>query len=284
MRFSMTRLPLAMLLATTLGACGDDAGTNDTADTADTSGGDTADTSDTNTGDADTSDVTITGEVEGTWAMLEVQTALVTTELLGTTTQTSKSYYLASLADGKMTVTLCDWATDDETGLTATRMGNKVLASLGPFERSYTTSEVSGAWKLSVDNGIALRGVELANPATDAMPTVDTDATVRDQDTDNHPGITLVVTGTIAGELYVAHRHQAALAGTLASDTHISGLTAWTTEQVIFGSQPALLANQKPVAVTHPDASKSHFEMFKVEAGADCAAINAARATLFADE
>jgi len=222
-----------------------------------------------------------TGEVDGRWAMLETQTALVTTQLLGTQVQTSQSYYLADLADGQMTVTLCDWLTEDASKLTTTRMGDKVLGSLGPFVRAYSVTPAGAGFDFTVTSGIALRGVTLTDLTNEAMPTEGTDARVIDQDEDDKPGITLIVQGTVNGALYVAHRHIAALDGALESDTRISGLTDWTTEQVIFGSDPALISAQKPVAITHPDASLSHFVMVKVGAGDDCAAIKAQRATLF---
>lgn len=253
--------------------CGDDA-----QPAADTTIADTAEVSETTT-EVDASGMT--GEVEGRWAMLETQTALVTTQLLGTQVQTSSSYYLADLADGKMTVTLCDWLTEDASKLTTTRMGDQVLGSLGPFERSFTVTPTEAGFDFTVASGVALRGVTLTDPTSEEMPTESTDARVIDQDGDDKPGITLIVQGTVNGALYVAHRHAAALDGALASDTRITGLTDWTTEQIIFGSDPALISAQKPVAITHPDASLSHFVMVKVGASDDCDAIKAQRATLF---
>lgn len=261
------------LLSLTFIGCGDDS-----EPTVDTNTPDTVEVSETTT-EVDASGMT--GEVQGRWAMLETQTALVTTQLLGTQVQTSQSYYLAELADGRMTVTLCDWLTEDASKLTTTRMGDKVLGNLEPFVRDYTVTPAGDGFDFTVSKGITLRGVTLTDVETEAMPTEGTDTRVFDQDEDDKPGITLIVQGTVNGALYVAHRHAAALDGELASDTRISGLTDWTTEQVIFGSDPALISAQKPEAITHPDASLSKFEMVKVGASDDCAAIKAQRTTLF---
>jgi len=225
--------------------------------------------------------IAMTGAIEGRWAMVETQTALVTAPLLGTLAQASTSYYLAELAAGEMTVTLCDWLTEDASKLATTRMGDGVLANLDPFVRTYTLTTSGAGFDFEVATGVALRGVALTDPASEAMPTESTDPRVIDQDLDGEPGITLVVQGMVTGTLYVAHRHVASLTGSLASDTRISGLTTWTTEQIIFGSDPALIAAQKPVAITHPDADKSHFVMIKVGDTDDCDAINLARAALF---
>lgn len=264
---------LGLIASLTIG-CGDDSDP-----VKDTSGDATVETTPETSPDSET--VAMTGEIEGRWAMLETQTALVTTQILGTQVQTSVSYYLADFAAGKLSVTLCDWLTDDDAHLATTRMGDKVLASLTPLVRTYTVTPDGAGFSFEAKKGYTLRGVELEHVDTDPMPTAGTDATVTDQDEDGKPGITLVVQGTITGTLYVAHRHIASLSGALESDTRISGLTTWTTEQSIFGSEPQLLADQNPVAVTHPDADKSHFVMVKVDPADTCAAINAARSTLF---
>ena len=188
---------LSGLPATT--GCGDDGGdATDTRVPDATDGNDATDGADgtaTDTPDGETS--AATGDIEGRWAMLEVQSALVTTALLGTQTQTSTSYYLADLADGTMTVTLCDWRTEDTSGLTRTRMGDSVLANLDPFVRDYSVTADGDGFLFAAADGFALRGVELANPATDPMPTDAGDSHVVDQDSDGKPGITLVVQGTV---------------------------------------------------------------------------------------
>lgn len=254
--------------------CGDD-GESDTTDTRQPEAETQAETS------SETETTPLTGEVEGRWAMVETQSAFVTTKTLGTVTQTSVSYYLADFAADNLSLTLCDWLTDDETGFATTRMGNNVLASLAPLVRTYEVTADGPGFKLTTGKGYALRGVELEHVATDPMPTDGANAAVRDQDGDGQPGITLVVQGLITGQLYVAHRHIAELDGALESDTRISGLTDWTTEQIIFGSNPQALADENPVAVTDPNASKSHFVMVKVDAAASCTSIMADRATLF---
>jgi len=268
-------LLLVLLSSPSLAACGDD--TTPSADGAI----DVAIETSPDATETDTETSAMTGAIEGRWAMVETQTALVTTQILGTQVQTSVSYYLADFAAGKLSVTLCDWLTADDAQLTTTRMGDKVLASLTPLVRTYTVTPDGSGFAFEAKRGYTLRGVDLEHLDIDALPTDGSDATVIDQDEDGKPGITLVVQGTITGTLFVAHRHIAALNGALESDTRISGLTEWTTEQSIFGSDPALLAAQKPVAVTHPDADKSHFVMVKVADDDTCAAINGARPTLF---
>ena len=265
--------------ALALGGCGND-GNEPQADTADTT--DTTDTTTPDISEIETSpDASpMTGNIDGTWAMVENQSALV--EVLGIILeQKSVSFYKAVIADGTLTVELCDWLTEDDTKLYTTRMSNNLLASLTGFERDVTVTANGSGFDFSTTQGLTTRGVNLTNPLTDTMPVDDEDTRVFDQDGDTKVGITLVIQGTLQGELYVIHRHKAALDGALESDTRISGLTAWTTEQVILGASSELLASQDPKPVTHPDASRSYFVMVKAVDGDDCVALKAKRATLF---
>lgn len=262
--------------ALALGGCGDD-GNEPQADSTDT-----ADTSSPDVSEVETSPdaSAMTGNIDGTWAMVENQSALV--EVLGTVMeQKSVSYYKAVIADGKLTVELCDWLTEDDTKLYTTRMSDALLASLTSFERDVNVTADGSGFDFGTTQGITTRGVNLTNPLTDTMPVDDTDERIFDQDGDTKVGITLVIQGTLQGELYVIHRHKATLSGALESDTRISGLTAWTTDQVILGASSELLASQDPKPVTHPDVNRSHFVMVKATDGDDCIALKAKRATLF---
>lgn len=271
---SFVAASLAPLALSTLIACGDDGTPSDTDTTGDISEIETS----PDTADGDTS--AMTGEIDGTWAMVETQTALV--EVLGAVMeQRSVSYYRAVIADGKLTVGLCDWKTEDDTKVYTTSMRPSLLAVLDTFERDLTVTANGAGFDIVTTQGVTTRGVNLTAPLTDTMPTEASDERVVDQDGDENPGISLVITGALQGELYVIHRHKAALTGALESDARISGRTAWTTDQVILGASSEFLAEQDPKPQTHPDPSKSTFVMVKAEASDDCAALNAKRATLF---
>lgn len=269
----MRLLPLGLASLSSLAfACGDD-----TTPTSDTSADTTADISEIETSpDA----VAMTGEIDGTWAMVETQTALV--EVLGSMMeQRSVSYYRAVIADGKITVGLCAWKTEDDLKAYTTVMRPSLLTALETFTRSITVTANGAGFDIATDEGVTTRGVNLADPAGDAMPTASDDSRIFDQDVDGKPGISLIIQGFLQGELYVIHRHRASLTGALESDTRISGRTAWTTDQVILGSTPPELAAQDPKPRTHPDPSKSTFVMVKAIDGDDCASLNAKRDTLF---
>jgi hypothetical protein len=283
----MKRLSLSSALCAlplSLGACGDDRAplvatdADTTADT-DTAGPD----DDATVPDADANDdaPSLSGEVTGTWASLETQTAIVTLESLGQMEQVSRSLYLARHDGTKVTFELCDWSTTDDTGLYTTLMSPALLKSLLPLDRAYTVTANDNGFAYVVAQGTTLRGVKLDTPDSDPMPTSKDDGRIFDQDEDGKPGVSLVIQGTLQGELHVIHRHKAALTGRLITNDRIEGRAAWTTEQIILGSNPPTLEEQKPVAVTHPDPAKSHFEMVKINDTDTCADIVAKRGELF---
>jgi hypothetical protein len=232
-------------------------------------------------------------ELTGWWALNETQTALVSNvPAIGTMTQTSKSLYLVEItADTSeaaglvMRARLCDWSTADDIGLTTTSMNPSLFPVLASMSRALTISDASGEPRLTTSDGIQLRGLHLDAPATDAFPTALDDPRVRDEDSDGNPGITLFLNGLFPGTLHVSHRHTARLDGCFKAADTVEGLTAWTTEQLILGSEPQELMDVQPDAQTHPDAALSFFTLRRAigEAGpiSDCAGLKAAREALF---
>lgn len=279
-----------LALCAPLAACGDDSTPTPADTSADTTPGDTA-VADTSPGDV-TADGCLSAapsDLTGTWAIHEIQTALVSNVPgIGTMNQESDNLYLVTIADDggalTMTSTLCDWETSDDANLTTTGMTQKLLDSLTPFARTVTTSTGESGARLATSQGITLRGVEMDDPDGDAFPENGEDTRIFDQDDDTQAGITLVISGLFQGELYVVHRHRAALEGCFVSNDRVEGLTTWTTEQLILGASEEALLSVTPEAITHPDPTLSHFAMVRADGNADCAALKAARTTLFPAE
>lgn len=231
---------------------------------------------------------TAPADVAGVWAMQEQQTALVSNVPgIGTMNQVSTSLYLATISDNEggvptLDVVLCDWETADDSGLgTLTGMSQTLLDSLDGFDRDVTIATANGEARFTTTQGITLRGITMDNEDTDAFPTEVTDERIFDQDADAKAGITLVISGLFQGELFVVHRHRATLDGCFESNNTIAGLTTWTTEQLIIGSNPTALAQVQPVAQTHPDAPLSKFKMVRATGVANCSDLKSRRSEFF---
>jgi hypothetical protein len=232
-------------------------------------------------------------DLTGWWALDETQTALVSNvPAIGTMTQTSRSLYLVEISQNTadperplMRARLCDWVTADDIGLTTTAMNPSIFALMASMTRELTLTDDPAEPRLTTSEGIQLRGLRLDAPAVDAFPTALDDPRVFDEDGDANPGVTLFLNGLFPGTLHVAHRHKARLDGCFLEADHVAGLTTWTTEQLILGSEPATLMDVQPDAQTHPDASLSFFSLRRATVDSalitDCEALKSARDALF---
>ena len=126
-----------------------------------------------------------------------------------------------------------------------------------------------------------MEGDELADPATDPLPTDPTDPAVVDQDADGKPGMTLRLTGLVDGEIYVVQRGYTAASGAAESADEVRGHVDFVSEQVILESDPTSIKDLASQAATDTTPCASFFRMKRLDAGSDCAFVIASFATLF---
>ncbi len=222
--------------------------------------------------------------VEGVWAQKLVYAAIndipAVGQMNGTTTTIQRVVVHRTDTSLAMTAEPCAIEIDNGTNVINTIIPDAFLRSLGITDRSGRLERDAGTWRFVQDRKLQLRGVHLDQPETDALPTDASDPRVWDQDQDNHPGVTVRITGLTDGEVYLVQRDIHALEGVVQAD-RIDGLTDWTIDQVVLGSDNPVLDMQTSSA-KDPDASASWFRSTRLEDAADCAAILANRDILFA--
>jgi hypothetical protein len=102
-----------------------------------------------------------------------------------------------------------------------------------------------------------LGAADLANPATDPLPTQDS-GVATDDDNDGHPGVTLIadtVTCTSPQQLYVALRVSGELAGTVQTPDVITGLAQIHLDESVVGySDPCLAVASTISIVVEPNS------------------------------
>ena len=118
-----------------------------------------------------------------------------------------------------------------------------VVMTAGDF-----VSGTDGGAKYTPPAEVVVLGADLANPATDPLPTEADQTNAVDQDEDGHPGVTVEadVAAVCQGwqKLYVALRTTVTLDGTVLSSNEIVGDMEATLEQEILGmSDPCLSAS-----------------------------------------
>ncbi len=223
------------------------------------------------------------GDVTGTWAVVQLSTAVVTA-LNSTQVSRNVSLYVMTQTGTDVAITeqLCEIKVDDTAGLVRTRMLPKMAPSVPPLTRTATMApDGAGGFDFVNAQAWTTRGITLANIETDVMPTMASDPRIGDWDDDDHPGITLILDGVIRGDAYVIQRDWNMHTCTQLDADHIQGLAAWDSEQIYLGSDPASIAELDAMADPDPDPTKHPISFVRIPQGSNCAYVLANQCQLF---
>lgn len=126
-------------------------------------------------------------------------------------------------------------------------------------------------------------GIRLDDPANESLPTDPTDPRIVDDDGDGKPGITVTirVTDSLVGELYIARREIFAWTAELVDPDLLEGTVDDDSEQLVIGASDPMFEGAGSGWVQHPDPAKSPIILRRVDESWDCARLEAERATLF---
>ncbi len=123
---------------------------------------------------------------------------------------------------------------------------------------------------------IEIRGAVLDDPE-DPLPTEPDDPRVVDTDGDGNPGLTVLSTGVIDGEIYTVQRARTRLSATLDGET-LDGDIEWFNEDSVLDADNEVLL--EPVTV-QPEPGDSAMRATRVDAALDCAGIITNQTDLF---
>ncbi len=123
-------------------------------------------------------------------------------------------------------------------------------------------------------------GAELDNPLTDPLPESAGEAGEVDGDMDGHPGVTVEVSGTVSGQVYVAQRNVITMRGQARDEGRIEGL--WNSEgtQIVLDASSGLLRSRVE-SRRNPEDAASYFVLRRLEPGTTCDQIVARAGDLF---
>jgi hypothetical protein len=275
----MTRLVLVLTVAAAMmmAACGDD----DAAGTPDAFVPDPVDAGCVPGPDA-TAIATSTGDVTGTWAVLQLNTAVVTAL---NSTQIARNVHVYVMTqtgtDVSVTERLCEIKIDDTQDLEHTRMLPKFAPSIPMLTRNGALVDNGGTLEFTTEQAYTSRGITLVNIATDPLPTDPSDPRIGDWDEDGNPGITLLLDGVLRGQAYVIQRDWNAYTGAQTAPDLIEGLAAWESDQIYLGSDPPEIAEINAIATPDPDPTTHTFMLVRIPDGSDCSYVLANQCTLF---
>ena len=129
---------------------------------------------------------------------------------------------------------------------------------------------------------VTLVGVNLADPANDAMPTADSDPRVFDHEQDGKPGATISVqSGIVSGDIYVIQRNKLRhYSGTMPDASTLFAYSEDNGEQVVIGASNPLLRSAPDIS-EHADSTKSNMQAKRVSTAYDCDRLVNELTTLF---
>jgi hypothetical protein len=128
--------------------------------------------------------------------------------------------------------------------------------STGPLEADFTNDGTFTPTQPTFGKPLVV-GAELANPATDDLPTTPDDPRVRDDDHDGNPGVT--VTNSTEGPQYTVFRTiTSSMTGTISSSDAIDGMVAGNTETNLLnggsgGLSPTVTGKPSPFSFRRVD-------------------------------
>ena len=125
---------------------------------------------------------------------------------------------------------------------------------------------------------VQVQGAHLRDPEQDPLPTEADDPRVFDQDQDGQPGLTVLISGLLEGDLQVIQRLTTRLSGEIDGD-QMEGILTWKTEEPVISASNPFLAGDVPVTV-HPEF-QSYFVARRVSSEMSCADILAQSDTIF---
>jgi hypothetical protein len=155
-----------------------------------------------------------------------------------------------------------------QSGPVSVIVPDAIPRSVPPTTERLSISSDGTAYRWQRPTLTTVAGARLGNPATDALPTRANDPRVWDQDGDGHPGVTVVVSGIAAGEIYAVQRAHTGYEGVI-GDGELSGRTDDRTEQSVVGASNPLLAQTIPLE-PHPDQDRNTIVLRRLTGEYDC--------------
>jgi len=216
--------------------------------------------------------------IEETWGLVQVYSSLIrnpnplsSEEGVTSTTSTKLLEWTREGTSVTWNETLCALESTPVFG-THTSYPEAFVAYMPVYTRQAELSDTVTGATLEAGPFLDLLGVELEQPADDALPTEADDPRVFDMDQDGFPGVTVHVEQDLlgAGDVYVLQRTSTELIGTVLSDDRIEGHVEIEPEQVVLGATSWWLeldTDQRP----DPDPEHNFFALQRLEPGATCA-------------
>lgn len=223
-------------------------------------------------------------ELSGLWAQKQVLASVINYPMIGAVDTFHINYILVEITQDGTTLIAeertCAIDIEADTDLQTTVIPDAFVESMSVEEKPAHLQPTAEGYAFFQPQYYQLQGVTLTDVESEELPSTPDDPRVFDQDNDGYPGVTVRLTGTLSGELYVISREYTILTSGAATAEGFEGLIDWEGAQITLEASTAIL-NTTPESATHPDPAFSYFKYVPVPAGTTCEEIKAQKETLF---
>ncbi|MEZ5247619.1 MAG: hypothetical protein R2707_21210 [Acidimicrobiales bacterium] len=163
-----------------------------------------------------------------------------------------------------------------------TSISDEATSAIIPIDTPVEVSSVDGRLRVVRPATPTPIGIDLADPANDALPTDPDDPRIVDSDGDGFPGVTahIRITDDIEGDLYIARREIFEYDVTQESPDRLVGTITDSSEQLVLGASNEIFITPAQWEQV-PDPSLNPVIWQRVDADWDCARLAAERDEIF---
>lgn len=223
-------------------------------------------------------------DMTGTWAQLQVTTAISSIPVIGDIITTTTTVLLVDVQQFKndvfLTETACNIKITSNSSSIRTIVPTPFLKAVSGRTRQARIYRKGSDIHYYQKPKTTVLGARLSNVSRDKLPDNTSDRRVFDADGDGKPGVTIKVRGIIDGSLYLVQRGWNELKGTMKGVDNVQGSMKWSSEQQTVDATSIWLKSQ-PTSKKYKGKRHNYFRMRRVAKNATCTQILGQRRTLF---
>lgn len=209
--------------------------------------------------------------LSGVYLYVQKTTSVTKMPVLANVVATTRAVSIQHLTfDGEWlrgTGTLCDVQIESSSKLVKTVLPAAFRRAIPPVLTNARLQKTGKTMTFTQPPQTLVIGAELDSVERDPLPSAPNDPRVRDHDGDGKPGVTVLVSGLVSGEIYLAQRSTSHLTGQGTPDG-FHGTIHFTSDQSILDATKSVL-KRNPSA--EPDPERSEFLLRKVKKQITCA-------------
>ena len=209
-------------------------------------------------------------DIDGVWALKLVTAAKNNAPVIGDVATETTSYEKVTINQNGTSLELseqvCDIRVRSSQDAVETVIPDQFVRHIRTVERPGKLVYQDGEWRLNVPKHLKYFGVR-PSIGSAKLPEDKDSRYIFDQDEDNHPGMTISLSGLLSGDLYVIQRSWDVLQGKRYKSGQFAGPLQWDTDQIVLEKTGRIFGEMDP---STPVDKNSYFRLVPVDDNTTC--------------